>query len=87
MAHGSTGIALAGSSGLACGKLWMQAVLVVSGNPYYTVTDAHGGFKLTDVPPGKYILKLWHETLGEQTKDVMVNPNAEVTVAFGFKGS
>jgi hypothetical protein len=66
---------------------WMQAVLVVSGNPYYTFTDAHGGFKLADVPPGKYTLKLWHETLGEQTKDVMVNPNAEVKVAFGFKGS
>jgi plastocyanin len=66
---------------------WMQAVLVVSGNPYYTLTDAHGAFKLTDVPPGKYTLKLWHETLGEQTKEVTVNPNAEVKVAFGFKGA
>ncbi len=66
---------------------WMHAVLVVSGNPYYTLTDAHGAFTLADVPPGKYTLKLWHETLGEQTKDVTVNPNAEVKVTFGFKGS
>jgi hypothetical protein len=66
---------------------WMQAVLVVSGHPYYTLTDAHGAFKLADVPPGKYTLKLWHETLGEQTKEVTVNPNAEVKVTFGFKGA
>jgi hypothetical protein len=66
---------------------WMHAVLVVSGHPYHTLTDAHGAFKLTDVPPGKYTLKLWHETLGEQTKEVTVNPHAEVKVAFGFKGA
>jgi Carboxypeptidase regulatory-like domain len=66
---------------------WMHAVLVVSGHPYYTLTDAHGAFKLADVPPGKYTLKLWHETLGEQTKEVTVNPNAAVKVAFGFKGA
>jgi hypothetical protein len=65
---------------------WMHGVLVVSGNPYYTLTDAHGAFKLVDVPPGKYTLKLWHETLGEQTKDVTVNPHQEVKVAFAFKG-
>ena len=65
---------------------WMRAVLVVSGNPYYTLTDAHGAFKLADIPPGTYTLKLWHETLGEQTRDVTVNPNQEVKVALAFKG-
>jgi hypothetical protein len=66
---------------------WMRAVLVVSGNPYYTLSDAHGAFKLTDVPPGTYTLKLWHETLGEQTKEVTVQPNQEVKLVLAFKGS
>jgi hypothetical protein len=65
---------------------WMRAVLVVSGHPYYTLTDAHGAFTLADVPPGTYTLKLWHETLGEQTKEMTVHPNEEVKVAFQFKG-
>jgi carboxypeptidase family protein len=65
---------------------WMRAVLVVSGHPYYTLTDAHGAFTLADVPPGTYTLTLWHETLGEQAKEVTVRPNAEVKVAFQFKG-
>ena len=65
---------------------WMTAILVVSPNPYYTLTDKHGAFKLTDVPPGKYLLKLWHETLGEQRQEVTVHPNEELKVAFEFKG-
>jgi hypothetical protein len=65
---------------------WMRAVLVVSDNPYYALTDAHGAFKLTDVPAGKYTLKVWHETLGEQIKEVTVAPQQDVNVATTFKG-
>jgi hypothetical protein len=52
----------------------------------YTLTDAHGALTLTGVPPRNYSLKLWRETLGEQAKEVKVTLNAEVKVAFGFKG-
>jgi plastocyanin len=64
---------------------WMKAILVVTPNPYYVLTDANGSFKITDVPPGKYTLKVWHEKLGEQTKEVTVNPNEEVKLAFEMK--
>jgi hypothetical protein len=64
---------------------WMNAILVVADNPYYALTDANGSFKITDVPPGKYTLKVWHSTLGEQTKDVTVGPKEEVKVAFDMK--
>jgi len=64
---------------------WMNAILVVAANPYYALTDANGSFKITDVPPGKYTLKVWHSKLGEQTKDVTVGPKEEVKVAFEMK--
>jgi plastocyanin len=64
---------------------WMKAVLVVTPNPYYVLTDAKGSFKITDVPPGKYTLKVWHEKLGEQTKEVTVNANEEAKVALEMK--
>ena len=64
---------------------WMNAILVVADNPYYALTDANGSFKITDVPPGKYTLKVWHSKLGEQTKDVTVGPKEEVKVAFDMK--
>ena len=64
---------------------WMNAILVVEDNPYNALTDANGSFKITDVPPGKYTLKVWHSKLGEQTKEVTVGAKEEVKVAFDMK--
>lgn len=65
---------------------WMRAVLVVTEHPYTALTDAQGSFKIADVPPGKYTLKVWHETLGEQTKEVTVKEKEDAKVAFELKG-
>lgn len=64
---------------------WMNAILVVEDNPYDALTDANGSFKITDVPPGKYTVKVWHSKLGEQTKEVTVGPKEEAKVAFEMK--
>jgi plastocyanin len=64
---------------------WMHAVLVVAEHPYYALTDTNGSFKIADVPPGKYTLKVWHPILGEQTKEVTVSEKEEAKVAFELK--
>jgi hypothetical protein len=64
---------------------WMKAILVAADTPYYALTDSNGSFKITDVPPGKYTLKVWHSELGEQTKEVTVGPKEEVKVALELK--
>jgi plastocyanin len=64
---------------------WMNAIVMVEDNPYNALTDANGSFKISDVPPGKYTLKVWHSKLGEQTKEVTVGPKEEVKVAFDMK--
>lgn len=61
---------------------WMHGWFVVEDNPYYAVTDAAGSYKLTDVPPGDYELKVWHETLGESTQKVTVAGGADATADF-----
>lgn len=43
------------------GHYWMSAYVWVVEHPYYAVTDAKGKFALTDVPPGSYTLRFWHE--------------------------
>jgi hypothetical protein len=43
------------------GHVWMNANVIVVKHPYYAVTDEHGFFKLTDVPPGDYEIVAWHE--------------------------
>ena len=51
---------------------WMRAWVVVAEHSYYAVTGANGEFVLDNVPPGKYTLKIWQETLGTVTRDVTV---------------
>lgn len=43
------------------GHVWMNAEVLVVLHPYYAVTDQHGGFALTGVPPGEYVITAWHE--------------------------
>ena len=46
------------------------------------MTDDNGNFKLTDVPPGDYTLKVWQEKLGEKTQKVTVRPAATTKANF-----
>jgi hypothetical protein len=43
------------------GHPWMSAYIMIADHPYYVVTDENGHFELTDIPPGTYTLKMWHE--------------------------
>jgi plastocyanin len=59
----------------------MSAVVVVVDTPYWAVSNASGALTLTDVPPGRYRLSLWHERFkpadaAEFPKDVVVAPGA-----------
>jgi plastocyanin len=50
----------------------MSAFVIVTETPYFAVTDKEGKFTLQDVPPGKYILKVWHEKSKAASFDIMV---------------
>jgi plastocyanin len=63
---------------------WMQGVVVVAKNPYYVLSGAGGPYTLTDVPPGKYHIKVWQENLGTQTQEVTVEAGKTATVTFNF---
>ncbi|HEX7765483.1 MAG TPA: carboxypeptidase regulatory-like domain-containing protein [Nitrospira sp.] len=54
-------------------------------NPYYAVTSLDGGFSIGDVPPGTYRIKAWHPALGEQERDVVVEPNGSIQLDLQFE--
>jgi plastocyanin len=59
---------------------WMRAWVVVADHPFYAVTNDQGEFVLDNVPPGKYSLQLWQESLGTVTQDVTVKDEAITAV-------
>ena len=61
---------------------WMSGWIVVAKHPYYAVTGKDGAFRLENVPPGTYTLRVWHEKLGKQEREVTVSPGAAAEVEF-----
>jgi plastocyanin len=63
---------------------WMTAYVVVTEHPYHAVSDMYGDYDIRDVPPGVYKLKVWHETLGVQEKQVEVKSGGVAQVDFNL---
>jgi plastocyanin len=50
----------------------MEAFVIVLQNPYFAVSDASGNFKIENVPPGNYTLKVWNERLRSKDQEISV---------------
>jgi len=58
---------------------WMGAAIAVVDHPCFAVSGADGAFVIEGVPPGDYVLEIWHERLGTVRADVTVGASEEVT--------
>jgi hypothetical protein len=66
---------------------WMSGWIVVTDHPFVAVTDAKGDFAIKGIPPGKYKVEIWHETLGKQVKEVSIKAkeDAKLTLQLAKK--
>lgn len=64
------------------GHAWMNAWVHAFPHPYHAVTGAEGKALITEVPPGKYRVGVWHEELGTQTVEVAVEAGKTMQVTF-----
>lgn len=65
---------------------WMRGYIAVFKHPYFAVTGKDGGFDLSNLPPGTYTIKAWHEKLGTSTQTVTISANETKEISFVFKG-
>lgn len=63
---------------------WMRAYVFAARNPYVALTDENGKFEITDIPPGKYEVMVWHEGFGEVEKTVEVKAGQATTMNHTF---
>lgn len=66
---------------------WMRALVFVFDHPYFAVTAKAGKFELKNLPPGRYTIEAWHETLGVQDQSVTIAAHESKSVSFAFKPS
>jgi Carboxypeptidase regulatory-like domain len=66
---------------------WMHGYFAVLKTAHYDVSKDGGGFKLPNLPPGKYTLTAWHEKYGTQTADVTITGSETKEVNFTFKAT
>jgi plastocyanin len=64
---------------------WMKGYVAVFKHPYFAVTGKDGSFDLSNLPPGTYIIKAWHEKLGTSTQQITIGTNETKAVDFVFK--
>ena len=60
----------------------MHCIVLVMDNPYFTMTDADGHYTISNVPPGTYKLKAWHERLPADEQEITVPASGTTNVNF-----
>jgi len=64
---------------------WMRSYVAVFKHPYFAVTGQNGSFDLSNLPPGTYTIKAWHEKFGTSTQTITIGTNETKEMNFVFK--
>lgn len=64
---------------------FMHGFVFVAKTPYFAKVAEDGSFKIDNVPPGKYTIKVWHGTLKGAKAKVEVAAGGTATVNFNIK--
>ena len=60
----------------------MHCIVLVMENPFFAMTDANGNYTISNVPPGTYKLKAWHERLPADERAIVVPTNGVIKADF-----
>ena len=65
---------------------WMLGFVHVFDHSFFAVTDDKGAFTISNVPPGNYTLKAWHEHAGVRSQEIVISDTADIRAYFDFSG-
>ena len=63
----------------------MKAYAGVLDHPFFAVTGTDGTFEIKGLPPGRYTLSAWQETMGSQNVDVELKEGEGKTTVFTYR--
>ena len=63
----------------------MNGVVLVLPNPYFTTVKADGSYRISNIPPGTYVVKGWREHSRETTTKVVTTTTPEEEIILNFQ--
>jgi len=57
---------------------FMSSFIGVFDHPFYAVTDAAGKFEIKNLPPGKYVIGVWHEKVKGDDQEIEIKDGLKV---------
>jgi plastocyanin len=60
----------------------MRGFVLVLQNPYFATTDEKGAYSIKNIPPGRYMLKVWQEDSKEMNREVVVESGKPLRADF-----
>jgi len=66
---------------------WEKAYLAVFDHPLFATSDNFGRYEIAGIPPGRYKVVAWHETLGEQETEITLVAGESRNLDFVFAGN
>lgn len=61
---------------------WMLAWVGVLDHPYFSVTSETGSYGIVNLPPGRYLVNVWHEKYATVEREIEVPSGGDVRVDF-----
>ncbi len=58
----------------------MSAIILVLDNPFFSIPDSEGKYRIENIPPGTYTLIGWHERSERTAQQVSLQPGESVVV-------
>jgi plastocyanin len=62
----------------------MNGVILVLPNTYFTTINLDGTYRIPDIPPGTYVVKIWREK-AEGTSQTVTIPDMDSTIILNFQ--
>ena len=63
----------------------MVAYILVLENPYFAKSDQKGNFKIENIPPGTYTVKIWHEKMMSPSQEVVITSGETAVIKLELK--
>ncbi len=65
--------------------IFMFGFMMAPEHPYAVVVGEDGSYTIDGVPPGQYVLKVWHPRFGIKQTSLSITASAEVIANFSFE--